>query len=308
MCKQWVETVSGNLKDYDEFKTVAVGQESELRDGKSSCVVPPCRAIEEPKGSVSLEYGAECHHLSRVCEFPDTGISDVLSIQIQGSVDINAANYRNLEVTYVKRGFPVGEPIPRPNAHPSDPRSLRKTNLSALVEQVTDLSELQRKGLCGIIIKYLDHMTTKPGRCNLLEYNFQVSTDQPIVGYSRPIPFKLRPALQEQINQILKGDISEIRASPITNTLISIDARNVNQFTVPDRERAPPLQELLQKFNGTRYLTSLDLSSEFWQVHLQEESRPGVSNSTCTEGHLSPINNSPGPHFKIKIYIRFRYS
>jgi hypothetical protein len=111
-----------------------------------------------------------------------------------------------------------------------------------------------------------------------------VNTDQPIVGYSRPIPFTLRPAVREQINQKLEDDILEISASPILNPLtvvckeggkirICVDARKVNQFTVLDRERAPPLQELLQRFNGARYLTSLDLSSAFLQVQLHEESR-----------------------------------
>jgi hypothetical protein len=83
-------------------------------------------------------------------------------------------------------------------------------------------------------------MTTKPGRCNLLD------TDQPIVGYSGPIPFALRPAVREQINQMLKDDMLEISASPILNPLIvvskeggkmriCVETRKVNQFTIPDR-------------------------------------------------------------------------
>jgi hypothetical protein len=155
------------------------------------------RIIEESEGSVSLDYGAKCNHLSAVCEFPGTGISDVLSIQSQGSVDRNAAKEINLGEMYVRRGLTVGEPIPRSKPHPYDPKSLQKTDVSALVEQVTSLSELERKRLYEILIKYLDSMTTKPGRCNLSEYKFQVSADQPIVGYSRPIPFALRPAVRE---------------------------------------------------------------------------------------------------------------
>jgi hypothetical protein len=127
-------------------------------------------------------------------------------------------------------------------------------------------------------------MTTKPGRCNLLSYKFQVATDKPIAGYSRPIPFALRPAVREQINQMLRDDILEISTSPILNPLtvvtkeggkirVCVDARKVNQFTIPDRERTQPLQELLQRFNNSRYLTSLDLSSAYLKIELQEESR-----------------------------------
>jgi hypothetical protein len=78
--------------------------------------------------------------------------------------------------------------------------------------------------------------------------------------------------------------ILEVSDSPIINPLtvvkkergkirMCIDARKVNQFTIADHERAPPIQELLQKFNGANYLTSLDLSSAFHQIELEEESK-----------------------------------
>jgi hypothetical protein len=54
---------------------------------------------------------------------------------------------------------------------------------------------------------------------------------------------------------------------------ICVDARKINGLTVPDYERTPPLQELLQKFEGTRYLSSLDLSSAYLQIELHENSR-----------------------------------
>jgi hypothetical protein len=37
-------------------------------------------------------------------------------------------------------------------------------------------------------------------------------------------------------------------------------------------------------------------------------STTGMSNSTCTEGHLSTINNSPGQHFKFSIYKKRDYT
>jgi hypothetical protein len=171
------------------------------------------------KGRVSPDYGAECDHLSIVSELPDTEISDEVNIQNHGSVDRNAANDINVDVMYVKRGLQVGDPTPRPKPHPDDPRSLQKCDVSALVKQVISLSEPQQKELYETLIKYMDHMTTKPGRCNLLDYKFQVNTDKPIVGYSRPIPFTLRPAVREQINQMLKDGILETSSSPILNPL-----------------------------------------------------------------------------------------
>jgi hypothetical protein len=69
----------------------------------------------------------------------------------------------------------------------------------------------------------------------------------------------LRPAVREQITQMVSDDILEV--SPFFNPLtmvnregkkprICVGARNINQFPIPDYERTPPLQELLQSFEG----------------------------------------------------------
>jgi hypothetical protein len=83
---------------------------------------------------------------------------------------------------------------------------------------------------------------------------------------------------------MLKDDILEVSKSPFLNPLtivhregkkirICVDARKVNQYTIPDRERSAPMQELLQRFDRAHYMTSLDLSSAYLQVELDQESR-----------------------------------
>jgi hypothetical protein len=49
---------------------------------------------------------------------------------------------------------------------------------------------------------------------------------------------------------------------------ICVDARKVNKYTLPDRVRAPPVQELLQQFHGSKFITSIDLSLAFLQIGL----------------------------------------
>jgi hypothetical protein len=41
----------------------------------------------------------------------------------------------------------------------------------------------------------------------------------------------------------------------------------------PDQIRVAPAQELLQRFHGSRYISSIDLSSAFLQVELEPECR-----------------------------------
>ena len=72
--------------------------------------------------------------------------------------------------------------------------------------------------------------------------------------------------------------------NPLTNLLrdgkaprICVDARKVNRYNLRDRARVPPIQELLQQFSGSKFITSIDLSSAFLQIGLKKESRKYTS-------------------------------
>jgi hypothetical protein len=71
----------------------------------------------------------------------------MLTSQSMGSVSKGAACKGDLEAKYMRRDLPAGDPISRPKLDPSDPRSLRMADVSALVEQVVCLSEVERRRL-----------------------------------------------------------------------------------------------------------------------------------------------------------------
>ena len=201
-----------------------------------------------------------------------------------GGYHKDAARNKELLLSRVESEPPTRIHVPTPEQDFSDPRSLLKPDLSALIEQVANINIIQKKELYKVLVKYIGSFTSKPGVCNLFSYKFQVEADRPLVGYNRPIAFALRPAVRLQIEQMLKDGILEASSSPFLNPLtivqregkkirICLDARKINQNTVPDRERTPPLHELLQKFDGARYMTSLDLSSAYLQVELDKDSR-----------------------------------
>jgi len=104
----------------------------------------------------------------------------------------------------------------------------------------------------------------------------------PTSANSTPIPFALRDQVRDQIQIRLKDGILEElfssynplalvvrKAKPLR---ICVDARRINRQMIADRTKVLPLRELLQKFHGASYITSLDLSSAFLQVPLKETS------------------------------------
>jgi hypothetical protein len=211
-----------SCSDPTPHQTVEAGTFEDKGKGEAFLLICEiqCRPEEEVKGSSSLINGTESDQFINEVMCMDNDTSDILSSQMVGYVSRDASHKRNLNVEYSGRNLPVRDPIPKPESDFSDPRSLRKTDLFALVEQVVSLSGVQRRKLYRVLVKYISHMTTKSGRCNF-RYQFQVNADKPIVDYSRPIPFATQPAVREQINQMLRDGILETSISPILNPLTS---------------------------------------------------------------------------------------
>jgi hypothetical protein len=165
----------------------------------------------------------------------------------------------------------------------TDDRMITAEQLRSKVRENNNLSPQQQEDLYNLLIKYQQHLTKRPGKCTKFEYEFRVEGSIHNSANSRPIPFALRNEVREQIQVMVKDDILEESFSSYINPLtlvvremkplrICIDARRIDRQMTADHTKVLPLRELLQKFHGASYITSLDLSSTFLQVPLKETS------------------------------------
>ena len=53
-----------------------------------------------------------------------------------------------------------------------------------------------------------------------------------------------------------------------------MDLRHLNKRTIKDVYRLPRIEETLDCLNRAKIFTSLDLKSGYWQVEIEEESKP----------------------------------
>ena len=53
-----------------------------------------------------------------------------------------------------------------------------------------------------------------------------------------------------------------------------IDLRHLNNRTIKDTYSLPRIEETLDCLNGAKIFTSLDPKSDYWQVEMEEESKP----------------------------------
>ena len=164
-----------------------------------------------------------------------------------------------------------------------DESVITRGEMRVKVDGYEDLSDDQRSRLLTVLTKYQSHLTKRPGRCTGFEYHFNIVGNLPKSTSSRTIPFALRDEVRTQIQAMVEDGILEESYSDYVNPLtlvhrenkpvrICVDARGVNRQVTPDRVKVAPRGELLQRFYGSRYITTLDLSSAFHQITLAKSS------------------------------------
>lgn len=54
---------------------------------------------------------------------------------------------------------------------------------------------------------------------------------------------------------------------------LCLDARLINKWIIPDRECPMNMEEILLKFQGAKYLSTINLTAGYWQCRLKKESQ-----------------------------------
>ena len=152
------------------------------------------------------------------------------------------------------------------------------------VGKVRGLSRSQAAALEQVIIKNSEVFTKKIGKCNSYVHRFEVTDLTPFNHKSRPIPSALMTKTDEVIEKMQSDGIIEPSNSRYINPLcivvkadgsvrLTVDARELNRRSIPNHYRNEPIEKLLNRINGARYFSSIDLSSSFWQIELAKECR-----------------------------------
>jgi hypothetical protein len=124
--------------------------------------------------------------------------------------DGHYSNTRSIDHGAVVDRLTYQEPNIPHNVEFGDARAISDQDLYMRVDEASSLNEAQKYELFETPLKYRDHFTTKPGKCQLMSYEFKVTSKEPIVGHSRPIPFAVRSEVRSQIKQMLADDIIEV--------------------------------------------------------------------------------------------------
>ncbi|XP_047219374.1 uncharacterized protein LOC124867136 [Girardinichthys multiradiatus] len=126
--------------------------------------------------------------------------------------------------------------------------------------------------------------TETPGFTDLVQHEIYLKKNAPARQKSYRIPERLMPELKKEINFMLELGIIEISTSEWCSPVVlvpkkdgslrfCIDFRYLNSLSQFDPYPMPRVDDLLERVEGAKFITTLDLSKGYWQVALAPEAR-----------------------------------
>ena len=122
------------------------------------------------------------------------------------------------------------------------------------------------------------------GRTHLIRHIIEIGDIESI----RKRPYRVSPMQRKQIDEEMEKMLktNNIRKSvspwaapvilvpkPNGEVRLCIDFREVNAVTKKDSHPLPRIDDVLDRLNGARHFTTLDLMSGFWQIEMEETSK-----------------------------------
>ena len=147
-------------------------------------------------------------------------------------------------------------------------------------------SEYEAQQLRALVLEYADVFaldTTELGSTKIVQHSIETGDNHPCRQPVRRIPFALREKVDQMVADMLKqGVIRESKspwASPIVlvakkdgSTRFCVDYRRLNSITKMDVFPLPRVDESLDLLANSKYFSTLDLCSGYWQVKMAPES------------------------------------
>ena len=167
-----------------------------------------------------------------------------------------------------------------------------------LVEECgSELSSGERDVFYHLLLTYADvfaSSTSDLGRTDKLHHSINTGNSPPVRQPVRRIPPSRREEVKGLLNQMLEREIIEPSSSPWASPVVlvqkkdgstrfCIDYRKLNQVTRKDAYPLPRIDMTLDTLHGSKWFTTLDLLSGYWQVEMKAADKEKTAFCT-TEG------------------------
>ncbi|KAJ8032186.1 hypothetical protein HOLleu_25640 [Holothuria leucospilota] len=159
-------------------------------------------------------------------------------------------------------------------------------HLAGLIESCARrLDEHQQKQLRELLTEYADVFSRSPddlGRTTVVHHTIDTGTTKPIKQPFRRVPLHQRQVVTDLLQEMFEAGVvkptSSVWSSPVVlvkkkngQIRFCVDYRKVNAATMKDSYPIPRITESADALNGSRWFSTLDLASGYWQVGMAEK-------------------------------------
>jgi hypothetical protein len=157
------------------------------------------------------------------------------------------------------------------------------------------------------------------GHTDIVTHQIPLLNDTPIKQRPYRIPFQLREEGARQITNMLENGVIRRSTSPWCSPVVlvkkkdgsirfCVDYRKLNMVTVKDVYPLPRIDEMLDRLGQTRYFSTMDLASGYWQIEVDEKEKSKTAFSTgqgLYEFNVLPfgLTGAPSTFQRIMDYI-----
>ena len=219
-------------------------------------------------------------------------------------VPLRLLNLRDEAIT-IPKGITIAEieripddavaTVTSPQERVSETTSDHRSTLWGMVDKVDDrLSQEEKEQLYALLLDYSDIFAQRSddyGRTGRIQHRIDTGDSQPIRQQAWRIPSFKKDEARRLIKEMLDKDVIQPSGSPWASPVVlvkkedgstrfCVDYRRVNAVTRKDAYPLPRVDETLDTLAGSKWFSTLDLISGYWQVEVSPGDREKTAFTT----------------------------
>ena len=168
----------------------------------------------------------------------------------------------------------------------TEDQARRKELITLLSPELKAVPEEERTRLEMLLRKYHNVFSLEDGErgeTDMTGVHIETGEATPRRQPIRRIPQAVRQEVATQLQQMQEDGVIQPSNSPWASVIVLVRKRNwklcicvdychLNSVTKPDAYPLPRIDDLLDQLGSAKYFTTLDLASDYWQMHVADDS------------------------------------
>ena len=259
----WIRTVGMNIQELNEPRKV------QLADGSTTDVLG---FVEVP----TILEGEPC--ILKFFILPELSVDSILGL--------DALRRLGVIIDVAKKTWHFSSDPSRVFGFLNSHEARQKCEATSFhSSSLVQLSQGQKQTLEVFLSKQLPLFDEVSGRTDRVQHRIDVGDAPPVKQRYYPISPARRDIIHAKVDEMLSEGIIEpsnsLWASPIVlvkkpsgDFRLCVDFRKVNLVTKRDSYPLPYMENILSKLREARYISTIDLKNGYWQVPLEDSSKP----------------------------------